>query len=317
MQNRQAEVEKYRGSELISNFRCMYRFAAKVYSGKPGLGWRKLKFFLRAAIWLSDTLRWVQRCAATPYVHAVMREPWLLERIHRPFLNAHFCAEERLRISLEHDNYTNLVFPELTKHLHMHGFVELGQFSIKEERWSIRLEIAPRFRQEGDWTLSIRDASGARLVSCAFCIASAAGKFKRPRLLIGCVQGQQRQVDGKALFKKLTKQWAGLRPKFLVVTLTQALAALCGVRHTLLVSDESHVFANSRYALRTRRFSAKYDAFAKELNSRQMWQGWHIIRLPAVVVERGAINEKTTKNKRVLLADIIAAMHSHIRGNVY
>jgi uncharacterized protein VirK/YbjX len=316
MQNRQAEVEKYRDDEFISNFRNMYRFAAKAFSRKPGLGWRKLKFSLRATIWLSETLRWVQRCAATPYVHAVMREPWLLERIHRPFLSAHFCVQERLRISLEHDDYTNLVFPELAKQLHIHGFIELGQFSIKEERWSIRLELIPRFRQEGDWTISIRDASGARLVSCAFCIASVAGKVKRPRLLIGCVQGQQRQVDGKASFKKLTKQWAGLRPKFLVVTLTQALAALCGVRHTLLISDESHVFANSRYALRSQRFSAKYNEFAKALNSRQMWQGWHIIRLPAVVEDMGAITEKTTKIKHVLLANIIAAMQSNIKRSV-
>ena len=228
--------------------------------------------------------------------------------MHRPFLHTRFSPRERLMASLEHQTLTQQRMPQLAARIACLGSATIASFAIGAERWHVSLESIDQFQKEGDWTLCIRDARDQRIVSCTFSFAYLGGKVRRPRLCIGSVQGPDTSVNGRELFRALTRRWYGLRPKVLVIYLAQCVAAALDAGGTFIVSKQAHIYANWRYCLRKSRVAADYDRLSYECGALARWNGWFLLPPPArYLAERQfADNGGATRHKRYALRRSLA-----------
>jgi uncharacterized protein VirK/YbjX len=217
-------------------------------------------------------------------------------------------AYQRLRVSLEHDYLTATRAPHITYELIESGVTRIATLSVSNQTWCVNAEAIERFQKEGDWTICIRDADGTRVVSCSFCIASLGGKVGRPQLLIGCIQGPDTAVDGRALYQSLTRRWLGLRPKPLVIFLAQSLARAIGAKTALIVSNEAHVYSSWRYLLRKRRVKVDYRSLARDCGAKRSWRKWHVMSMSYC-----GLSEAAGKRRRHAL---LAALDQQIRASV-
>ncbi|WP_167760325.1 DUF535 family protein [Paraburkholderia pallida] len=278
--------------------------------------WRRIRFLMRAMLWSRATLGWLKRCSQEPFRTAVDRVPFNIERIHRPFLHAGLDAHTRLRVSLEHDYLTVTRAPRVAHELIESGSFRLATLDAANQTWDVNAESLERFQKEGDWTICIRDSDGARVVSCTFCIASLGGRAGRPQLLIGCIQGPDTSVDGRALYRSLTRQWSGLRPKPLIIHLANSLAREMGARTALIVSNEAHVYSSWRYMFRKRRVKADYRSLARDCGAKRLWRSWHVL----TTLQRSALGEAADMNaaqrrRRALLTALDEQIRHAVRGN--
>lgn len=256
--------------------------ARTLYPGSSAFHrWRRIRLWLRSMLAWRSTQVWLTRCTTSPLLDLVQRHPTALERVHRPFLHSRFSARERLAASLDHQALTQQRVPRLAMRIATTGRAPIASFAVGNERWYVSLESIEQFQREGDWTLCIRDGRDQRVVSCTFSLACVGGKARRPRLCIGSVQGPDRSVNGRELFRALTKRWYGLRPKVLVVYLAQCVAASLEAGGTFIVSNQAHVYSNWRYCLRKRRVAADYDGLSLECGALARWNGWFVLAPPA------------------------------------
>lgn len=277
--------------------------------------WRRARLWLRSLIAWRATQIWLTRCAVSPLRDLVRRHPTALERMHRPFLHSRFSPHERLAASLDHHRLTQQHAPLVAARIAATGSAQIATFAVDNERWYVSLESIERFQKEGDWTLCIRDARDQRLVSCTFSFAYLGGKLRRPRLCIGSVQGPDRSVNGRELFRALTKRWHGLRPKILVIYLAQCVAASLHTGGTFIVSKQAHVYANWRYCLKKRRVAADYDSLSAECGALARWNGWFVLAPPAryLATQQGTDTGNATRRKRYAIRSSLA---SQIRQRV-
>ena len=189
----------------------------------------------------------------------------------------------RLAVSLDHYEIALLCAPHLTRCVAGEGRVPLASFTVGAERWRLSLEADMQFQNEGDWTLAIRDESGCRLVSCTFSFIYPNGRDAGPHLCIDCVQGPDSRINGREMFRALTKNWHGLRPKIFMVYLAQCVAAALNMEETLIVSNRMHVYASWHYFWRRPRISADYDALSRECGAVARRDGWFVLATQAAL----------------------------------
>ncbi len=300
---------------LGRNLAYLWGYACKAYPLPTGYHrWRRIRFLIRAMLWWRTTLAWLARCSQERFRKSIARSPFNIERIHRPFIHAGLGADERLRVSLEHDQLTAARASRIARELSETGKAGIATISAANLTWDVSLEAIERFQKEGDWTICIRDAEGTRLVSCTFCVASLGSKAGRPQLLIGCIQGPDTSVDGRALYRYLTRKWLGLRPKPLAIFLAQSLARAVGAKTALIVSNEAHVYSSWRYLFRKRRIKADYRALARDCGARRSWRQWHVLPMPHRRLMDDAVgNDAVRRRRRALLV----ALDEQIRDAVH
>lgn len=297
------------------NLVCVWEYSCKAY---PSPTWlhrlRRLRFLMRTTVWRRSTMGWLRRCAQEPFRKSIDRSPFNIERMHRPFLHAGLNARQRLRLSLEHDHLTATRAPHVARAVRERGTARIATLRVHDETWYVTAEAIERFQMEGDWTIAIRDSEAMRIVSCTFCIASLGGRARRPHLLIGCIQGPDAAPGGRALYQSLTRRWLGLRPKPLVVFLAQSLARAMGVRTTLIVSKEAHVYSSWRYLFRNRRIKADYRSIARDCGAKHTWKKWHITALSWCGPAGGAAGKTAAQRRRRAL---LGELDEQIRAAVY
>lgn len=252
--------------------------AAQAYPGSTAFARRRrARFALRCAFRWKTTISWLRFCGEPEAAAAVHRCPALLERMHRPFIHRGLTPAQRLAIAVDHYRFASAIAPRMVSEVGARGTTRIAGFSMGADAWQVQIELLDRFHKEGDWTMTVRNAAGNRIVSCTFSIARLAGKHSRPRLLIGCVQGPDRDMDGRQVFRVLTKRWHGLRPKPFIVTLAQSFAHAIGARSILIVSNDHHIYSAWRYKLGKVRVRAHYGAVLSEGFRTKTWNGWHVL----------------------------------------
>lgn len=266
---------------------------------------RRMRLWFRSIVWWHSTTVWLRGCSRSPLREIVRRHPVAIERPHRPFLHGGFSSRERIAASLDHQMLTLQRAPHLAQQIARDGYAPIAQFAVGAERWQITLESLDQFQKEGDWTLCIRDANARRVVSCTFSLAYLGGKVRRPRLCVGSVQGPDKSINGRELFRALTKRWYGLRPKVFVVFLAQCVASGLGTGGTFIVSKRAHIYGNWRYCLRRRRVAADYDDLSRECGAVAHWNGWFV--LAPVRQASDADGGNALRRKRNALREELAA----------
>ncbi|AME23280.1 MULTISPECIES: VirK/YbjX family protein [Burkholderiaceae] len=279
--------------------------------------WRRIRFWLRSLLWWRTTTTWLERCATSPLSSLVERQPVALERMHRPFLHGCFNARERLKASLDHCAITQQRAPRLANRIAFEGRVSIARISVDADSWDVSLESIGHFQREGDWSLCIRDASGRRVVSCTFSLAYLGGKVLRPRMCIGAVQGPDKSMNGRDLFRTLTKKWLGLRPKVFAIYLAQNVAQTLGMGSTFIVSKHAHVYSNWRYCLRKKRVSADYDNLSRECGAFATWNGWFVLAPPRLDLadrDDSAKGNALRRKRNALREDVVLQIRERLRA---
>ncbi len=113
--------------------------------------------------------------------------------------------------------------------------VDLSRFSSGCE---IIIDRPLWFKREGELVLNLfRDT--LRVASLAFVLGTQDGV---PAIFIGAIQGINRGVSSEEsleIFRNLTKEFEGLRPKSLLVDILRMIASELGIRMLLAVADEN------------------------------------------------------------------------------
>ena len=308
---------------FVDRFADLAAIARRLY---PRSRAKRLRFVVRAGFYADVTGIWLDFLAADETLAALTRsQPWLIERLHRPFLRAGLRRRERLQALLDHYLIcADLGWMPLLERLAA-GPVSLARFRGKGEAYRLALGYAPRFGKEGEWTLQMYH-DDARLYSLAF-------SFQRPRqphLFIACLQGPTGEQARDAV-RRATRDLHDMRPRDLIVDAAREIAQAAGMTHIAIVRTRDHVYRHPRSRLKKRNtrtaWQFDYDAWAAELGALAGDDGWMLpvgaqhrdpAELPskkrAAARRRTALREQIGSEVRLALASAVAPVAMQATG---
>jgi uncharacterized protein VirK/YbjX len=162
---------------------------------------------------------------------AVERDPQSLGVLIWPLVDARWTASERLKAMAGHYREVEQLGPSLS--LALNEVRPLIGFEGELSTLSVRLERQAFFRREGQLALSIFHAED-RIFSVAFLLGRRNGQRVA---YVGAIQGVK-QAQDSALYKVITKDAYGLRPRDLVIAMFLLFCEAIDVARVLAVQDE-------------------------------------------------------------------------------
>ncbi|WP_270804640.1 DUF535 family protein [Aeromonas sp. QDB66] len=227
------------------------------------------KFLLRSLLYRAQLNRVFELFQSAPLRALPARHPELLDKPMRPYRFA--CSTVNQRVKMVEDHYRLLLglYPELIDPLYLGEGIVLGHYP--DGGWRIVLRHDGTFRREAELALSIVNARGERLYSCAFSLAG----------------------NEQELVRALTRAGQGLRPKSLVVMLVMALAGAMGAHRVCAVRMKAHIFQARRYSKKKACLQADYDELWQEFGA--LDQDANFVRLQPVV--RKPLEEVAAKKR--------------------
>ncbi len=224
---------------------------------KPGrhdrLG-ERLKYSMRMAITLPYRKGFLARVSANDELaYLVTMRPQLLHGVLSTFLDRRLGVGARFKLCLR----------DFQQGVSLFGAARLRNFADSQQE--CLSELAPGVylylglnelnEQEGVWSLSLRDAAGARLYSASFAFVG------RSTLFIASIQGPSGTGDGLSTVRELTKAMHGLRPPFVLLEALRCLGATWKMQKLQGVDPTHH--AKGRWNQRRSRLKFDY---------RSLWQ---------------------------------------------
>lgn len=172
----------------------------------------------------------------------------------------------------------------LARELFGGGLVTLGELP---DATRITLGLNRLTFHEGLWAIDLTRADGLRLFTISFGWGGEPGT-----LMLGCVQGPPRDIDGLACVRDLTDAAHGLRPGHLLMFVLRHCAQLWAVSQVIGVDEAYQVKGRWNHRATERRFD--YAAFWGDAMGTVLPSGnW---QLP-VCVPRRAIEDVPTKRR--------------------
>jgi uncharacterized protein len=166
----------------------------------------------------------------------------LREFIYRPYLHGGWTLRQRIRSIEQHYRLLETRVPFLA--LPKDGSIELAQFQLGGTSARIVIDRPTWMRREGEIGLSLFYGVD-RLYTAMFTLAEVDGQLV---LLVGNLQGDRR--DKKDLYKQLTKEMYGMRPRDFLVSVLQSLGQQMGCVEIWGISDgahrSSHMFSRAK-----------------------------------------------------------------------
>lgn len=214
-------------------------------SGTIGPG-RMAMHFMRCAAHLDTFRDWFGNPAHRALRHEIAARPYLLTCVVHPYLNSGWQAPRKLAAIAAHyamlDGRRALLrAPSPTL------LAEVG------EGLRIELDRPGKFEHEGESTLHLRRGE-EDLFALAFTLGELAGQRVA---YVGALQGL-RSPDALEIYRTLTHQLHGLRPRDLLLTAFRRLCLGLGVARILAVDDTRRVSSNAYFATSTQVLSS-YD----------------------------------------------------------
>jgi uncharacterized protein VirK/YbjX len=154
-----------------------------------------------------------------------------------PYLNNLWTVSERLeRIAKHYELIAH--FPGNLLSINTQNLRVLSDMNAISPGVKIALDHASWFRREGELVLNIFQ-NDLRVVSSAFIFALVEGE---PCIMIGAIQGIHSGVpsdESLSIFKDLTKDFEGVRPRTLVLEVFSFVAEAYQVKKILAIADEN------------------------------------------------------------------------------
>ncbi|WP_347989337.1 DUF535 family protein [Methylomonas sp. AM2-LC] len=198
---------------------------------------------------------WLQAVDNPILFRELAQRPKIREFIYRPYLNRYWTLEERLSAIENHYRLIakNIPFLDLASVECM----ELAYFKESDGVLRVIIDRPEWMRREGELGLSFFWGID-RIYTVMFIFAGDAANMK---ILVGNIQGDCR--DRANVYKKLTKNFHGMRPRDFLIQVLKIVGGILNRNEILGVSDKAH--RNSHWFSRAKKI-AIYDSMWQEQN---------------------------------------------------
>jgi uncharacterized protein VirK/YbjX len=178
---------------------------------------------------------------------------------------------------------------------------ELVTLGVLPEGTRITLGLNRLTFHEGLWAIDLTRADGLRLFTISF------GWSDERSLMLGCVQGPPREIDGLESVRQLTDAAHGLRPAYLLMFMLRACAARWGVAQLIGVDEAHQVKGRWNHRAVERHFD--YAAFWQEASGTPGADGnWRLpVDVPRRPLEDVPGKRRAMYRRRYALLDALAA----------
>jgi uncharacterized protein VirK/YbjX len=215
---------------------------------------------LRSLTHLGPTMR-VLNCLwdSKPLLALLRQHPYLAEKVHRPYSYKSLDANARAGNLISHYAF---VLRQPGAHLllaAMQADAALAEFTGKSgAAYRLLLGSARNLPKEGELVLRL-ECEGFTLLKTAFTCCDRDGV---PTLLIGCWQGNNCPTSRDRM-RDATRDLWGLRPRDLLFTGMQAVAAACGLQGMAGIGNAQHIYRHWR---KRRAIVQSYDAIWTDMD---------------------------------------------------
>ena len=195
-------------------------------------------------------------------------------------------------------NMERVASPELARALFRGDLVTLGSLP---DSTRITLGLNRLTFHEGLWALDLTRADGLRLFTISF------GWTDQETLMLACVQGPPRDIDGLECVRDLTDAAHGLRPAHLLIFMLRACARRWDVRQLIGVDEAHQVKGRWNHRAKERHFD--YAAFWADAAGVPGDDGnWRLpVDLPMRPIEEVASKRRAMYRRRYALLDSLLA----------
>jgi uncharacterized protein VirK/YbjX len=154
---------------------------------------------------------------------------------------------------------------------------------------------------EGLWAVDLTRADDLRLFTISF------GWLDAATLMLGCVQGPPREIDGLACVRELTDAAHGMRPAYLLMFMLRTCAALWNVTRLVGVDEAYQVKGRWNHRATERRFD--YAAFWADAAGTLLPDGnWQLpVSVPQRTLEDVPSKRRAMYRRRYALLDSLVA----------
>lgn len=222
---------------------------------RPGTGaigpGRIAMHFVRCAAHLGTFRDWFGNPANPALRSELAARPYLVTCVVHPYLNSEWQAPRKLAVIGAH-------YAMLVGRLALLRATAPTLLADAGEGLRIELERPGKFEHEGEATLHLRRGQDD-LYALAFTLGEIAGQRVA---YVGALQGL-RSPDALEVYRTLTHQMHGLRPRDLLLTAFRRLSLALGVVRILAVDDARRVSSNAYFASSGRVLSS-YDEVWRE-----------------------------------------------------
>lgn len=280
--------------------------------------WRRPQLKLRTVFWFNGLSNYSRIGFLTPQqdlatASAAQRlDPEHLGILMWPLVDARWPARKRLEMMLLHYGETAAIGPSVQ--LAMEETRTLVQCAAALSGLSIRLERQGFFRREGQLALSIFHES-ERIYSVAFLLSRHQGKRVA---YVGAIQGVKQSEDN-TLYKSITKDAHGLRPRDLAISVFLVFCKALDVASVLAVGNDFRQHRHPYFGRAGKReVFANYDAVWDEHDGQADPQGFFNIPVGIRMRDPESIPSKKRsmyKKRYALLEQIESALCSGISQN--
>ncbi len=261
---------------------------------------RRLKYTLRR--WLTTRGRRIvlEHLTQSPIAKSLLASaPRALYPAMHKHLDRRFDTLARARSVKESMRCMERVTSEVLARKLFNG--EIVTLGILPDTTRITLGLNRLTYHEGLWAIDLTRADGLRLFTISF------GWLEPSALMLGCVQGPPREIDGLACVRDLTDAAHGMRPAFLLMFMLRACARHWGVMQLIGVDEAHQVKGRWNHRAMERHFD--YTAFWQDLSGTRLPDGnWKLpVDLPRRPLEDVATKRRGTYRRRYALLDSLMA----------
>ncbi len=214
--------------ELFLNFKNTLRYSKLVYLNP--------KLIYSIFIHRLDVDKFIKGLAACGYSEVLSRSPIVLRYVREPYIHNDWSVAERFNHILGHyrqlnhiPHYFDITAKASKEVLDLSDYSEDARVVIEHPIW---------FHREGEAVVTLfkRDL---RVMSCAISFGQVA---LNRAMYIGSVQGIHAYISSEeslAVFRDLTKNFYGLRPRAFIIELVRMLARATGTKYLYAISDKN------------------------------------------------------------------------------
>lgn len=228
-----------------------------------------LPFVQRASKWLTTTTE-------NPLLaREFSRTPQIRQFLYRKYVNRHWRATQRMAAIEEH--YKLVQTHASVLNMAPDEYIDLIGLKVLQNPLRVVLDRPRWMSREGELGVSLFLGID-RIYTAMFLLRGTPADMK---LVIGCVQG--RALDtGSNLYKELTKELHGMRPRDFLLNLVTIISEELGCRQVLGISDQAH-FSKHWYSRAFKHVA--YDTIWQEHGGVKT-ENDHFFSLPAKIVKR-------------------------------
>lgn len=176
------------------------------------------------------------------YAHVLEHEPCMLGLVEWPYIHNGWGLQQRVRTILGHYKIVRSRSSFLdVSDAQPKAILDLSEYS---DSTSIVVDRPKWFAREGEVVLSLFKGD-KRVKSIAFSLGHVNNELV---IYVGAIQGIHADDDTLGLFKTLTKEFEGLRPRSLLIEILRNVAEKIGAKKIWAISDENRHHRHSYFA---------------------------------------------------------------------